>query len=206
MATHTRQPGVLALPLYTIDDVVSMFPEKARPAVKRLEEYVREHGLFRDVLGKLLMSQADVDDMMVLMRGQPTDADIKSRLAAGRMMVLRPADHEAGFMLAVGDQLGDDAQLWIGWCPKGGAGDMLRALQFGNPTPLAVLAVLPATPAGIMERKATIWRHRIRTDSKEWFYRTPAVQDWLTALRDELYGVPRGEYDEDNMDQGDTTP
>lgn len=185
--------------MFTVDEVAAMFPDKVRPTAKRLEEFVREHGIYRDVLGKLVMTRQDVDDLMVLFRGQPTSADVKARLDAGRMMLLSPSPHEQGFAVVIGDQLGaeTDAQLWIGWAPLGGAGAMLRALQFGNPGHLAVLMAFPSTPQGLMERKQDVWKWRIRTDSANWFFRIPPVATWLDKLREEVHGLSAQQGDTD---------
>ena len=48
-------------------------------------------------------------------------------------------------MVFIGDQLGEDDTVFIGFAPENGVGDMLRLVQFGNPGNLAVLHFFPAT-------------------------------------------------------------
>ncbi len=185
--------------LFTVEQVLAKFPKGHAPGKARFEDFLETHGCYRDVFGKKLMTVQDVTEAFALLRAVPNDKDAKAQLGAGRLLLMRPTPDQPGYMVIIGDQLGDDEQLYVGWAPLHGPGDLLKLVQFGNPGHLAILHWFPATPSDVAAQKAVIWKYRLRTDTDTWFARTPDVQAWITALREDTFSdVEDDDADDDN--------
>lgn len=182
--------------LYSVDDVLGMFPPSAKPTKSRLEDFLEEHGCYRDVFGKKMLTGEDFRELLGLMRATPTSTDAQAKLGAGRLLTMRPPMSQPGYMVIIGDRRNGEDQLYVGWAPTNGPGDLLRLVQFGNPGYLDILHFFPATPAEVMAYKQVIMPYRLRPDTDSWFGRCPPVNEWIDRMIQGMYGVDEDDEDE----------
>lgn len=189
-------PTISGPRLLTLDEVIAIFPANLRPSKAKLEEVLVEHGCYREVFGKKCLTEADVGELLEHMRARPTHTELVAKLGPGRLFNLTVPKSAPGYMLFIGDQLGGDETVWIGFAPEDGVRDMLRLVQFGSPYSLAILHFFPATPADVEAHIKTLSQWRYRSDTTNWYMRSKHVNAYIQKLRDDLYGAQAVEADE----------
>lgn len=192
------QPKPNSLPnVYAIEEVLNLFPGSLRPTKKVLEEAAIEYGCYRDIFGKKGFTDTDVEELFEHLRAKPTAAAALIKLGPGRLFALDVPKNTPGYMVFIGDQLGEDTTVWIGFAPMDGVTDLLRLVQMGNPGNLAILTFCPATPADVQAHLKTLAQWKYRTDDTNWYMRSTFVNSYIQKLRDSLYGPRPNETDED---------
>lgn len=192
------------LKLHSLDDVLQMFPVNIRPTRKLLEEEADRYGCYREVFGKKAFTDADIEELLECMRAKPTAAASLAKLGPGRLFALDMPKNTTGYMVIIGDQLGEDATLFVGWCPDGAAGDLLRLVQLGNPGNLAILHFFPATPADVDAHRKVLRQWQYRQDDTNWYMRSNFVNAYIQKLRAQSYGEQPTEPEANEGDDNGT--
>jgi hypothetical protein len=93
----------------------------------------------------------------------------------------RPAPHEVGYLVVIGEQLNHNGYVFVGWAPADDCGlaDLLTLVQYGYPAPLVVQGFKAATPYQVGEIKKQLDGFQVRTDDDNWFENRGGVEHTL---------------------------
>jgi hypothetical protein len=194
MAPSIQKPSPLPRVMHTTDDVLKMLPDNMRPKKAEFEATVEASGCYHDMWGKKGYTDDDVECLFEYMRAKQS---ANAKAGPGRLFGAKHDKGAAGYMVFIGDQLGEEDALFVGFAPANGAGDLLRLVQFGNPGNLAILHFFPATPEDVTAHMAALKQWQYRTDNSNWFMRTKPVNAYIVKLRDDFNGPSAVEADDE---------
>jgi len=97
---------------------------------------------------------------------------------------MRPAPHEVGYLVVIGEQLDHNGFVFIGWAPADDRGltDLLTFVQYGYPGPLVVKGFKAATPFQVGEIKKQIADYQARTDDDNWYENVGGVESFIQPM------------------------
>ena len=97
---------------------------------------------------------------------------------------MRPAPHEVGYLVVIGEQLNHNGYVFVGWAPadERGLADLLTLVQYGYPGPLVVKGFKAATPYQVGELKKRLADYQVRTDDDNWYEDVEAVEAFLIEV------------------------
>lgn len=137
--------------LFTVADLLALFPKDSAPTKVQLEKLIKESGLYRDVAGKMILLESDVRGFFDWVRAAPAVADQRDG-AGGLLRGAPPAPHSIGTIVVIAEQgLVSEDMVYVGWAPHGEVAELTRRVQFGCPFPVAVKAFRPGTPSMLAE-------------------------------------------------------
>lgn len=102
----------------------------------------------------------------------------------GRVLNEKTSKSLPGYMVVLGDKLGNDGHLFIGWAPDGCVHDLITRVQFGSPHEIGVIAFFRATASATAHHQAILANYRCRPNDANWYLRRPIVEYHIEDLRD----------------------
>jgi hypothetical protein len=116
------------------------------------------------------------------MKAKTTKAKKPTEGIKERFIHVRPAPHETGHIMVIGEQLNDDGGfVFLGWAPADdrGPSDLYTLVQYGYPAPLVVKGLKAATPYQVHELKKQVAGFQVRTDDGNWYENTGGMQNFI---------------------------
>lgn len=169
--------------LFTVTDVLALFPADVKPTKAQLEKLVRESGCYRNVLGKAVMMESDVAKFFEWIRAAPSEVD--ARDGAGSLLRgAPPAPNSVGHIVVIAAQTGvfGDDMVFLAWAPVGGVQALVERVQFGCSFDVAVKVFRPGTPAMLATFEAAFENERYRGG---WFMPTSKFRKSLNNFMEE---------------------
>jgi hypothetical protein len=164
---------------------MEQIPSGLRPGKKELHEKVKETGFHRDFFGKTVLTPDDVRNFLEHLRAAPNPHRAAAQAGAGRLLSGgRPAPHEVGYIIVIGEQLNHNGYVFVGWAPGDdrGPADLLTLVQYGYPGQLVVHGLKAATPYQVSELKKQMTGFQVRTDDDNWYENTGGIQSFIQLI------------------------